>query len=182
MGTIIFLSVLIVFLSLMLIIDISFCWDINTMKIQVVIKIYKLRIIKIDILPILLIFKINNGKYKKLNLILKRDEKYLISQIKNNILNKLYYDTVSADFIIQLLDPSRTAISVGVINNFLEISKYILLSNNKDMDVSLNCRTNFQQLNNKVTFNIKVYFTIFDMVYAIILSFYKRGKYVKEKR
>ena len=182
MGTIIFLSVLIVFLSLLLIIDISFCWDINKMKIQVVIKIYKLRIIKIDILPILLIFKINNGKYKKLNLILKRDEKYLISQIKNNILNKLYYDTVSADFIIQLLDPSRTAIAVGVINNFLEISKYILLSNNEDIDVSLNCRTNFQQLNNKVSFNIKVYFTIFDMVYAIILSFYKRGKYVKEKR
>ena len=29
--------------------------------------------------------------------------------------------------------------------------------------------------------SIKVYFTIFDMIFSIILSFYKRGKYVKER-
>lgn len=181
MGTIIFLSILIVFLSLLLIINISFYWDINTMKIQVIIRLYKLKIIKIDISPILLVYKINNGKYKRLNLILKQEEKYLISQIKNNILNKLYYDTVYADIIINLIDPARTSIFIGIINNIFEVSKYILYSKNEDMEIRLNCRTNFQQINNKISFNIKVCFTIFDMVYAIILSFYKRGKYVKEK-
>ena len=34
----------------------------------------------------------------------------------------------------------------------------------------------------KLDMNVKVFFTLFDLLFAIIVSFYKRGIYVKQKR
>ena len=166
----------------MLMINITFLIDLNIMHLNIDVRLFRLRIIKIDVDLLLNRFKINNGKYKKLKLILKQEEKYLISQIKQNILNKLYYDSISANLMINTLSPAITAITVGVINQSFEILKFYLLSKNADMDINLDCSANFSKFVNKVKFDIRVYFTIFDMVYAIILSFYKRREYVKEKR
>ena len=166
----------------MLIINVRFVLDLNTMKIKIIIKLFKLKILTIDVDLLLNRFKVNNGKYKRLKLMLNQDEKYLISQIKRNILNKLYYDTISADIIVNFINPSSTALMVGIINKSFEFIKYYLLIHNADMDINIRCSCDFREFINKLSFNLTVYFTIFDMVYAIILSFYKRGKYVKEKR
>ena len=166
----------------MLIINISFFADLNSMKVEIIIKIYKLKLIKITVDLLLNRFKVNNGKYRRLKFILKQEEKYLISQIKQNVLNKLYYDSVFADIIINLLNPAITANTVGIINQIFEFMKYYLFIKNNDMNICLNCRTDFKKCINKIKLEITVLFTIFDMIYAIILSFYKRGKYVKENR
>ena len=57
-----------------------------------------------------------------------------------------------------------------------------LLNKNPDLDVIFNNSSNFIDNNNIATLDIRVYFTIFDMVFAIIMSLYKRGKYVRQKK
>ena len=96
-------------------------------------------------------------------------------------MNKLYYDSVSLDIILNLISPSLTANVIGILYIIFNLSNYWLLSNNEDMYISYYCKPDFDGLNNKIKFDLRVYFTIFDMVYAVILSFYRRGKYVKQK-
>ena len=182
MSTIIFLSLFLINLSMMLIIDLSTKLDFNTGKLEIVIRLYKIKILKIKVNLLTQTYTINRGKKRKLKLILKKEEKYFLTQIKSNILNKLYYDSVSLKVILNLISPSLTADIIGLLYIIFNFSNYWLLSKNEDMDINYSCSPDFDRLNNKIEFNLRVYFTIFDMVYAIILSFYRRGKYVKEKR
>ena len=181
MGTIIFFSFILIVLSLMLMIDIGFNFDSSTMKANIIIKLYKIKIIKIDINLLTIQYRINNGKYKHLKILLQKEEKYFISQIKNNILNKLYYDSVSLETVLNLFDPKLTADVIGVLYILYNISNFWLLSKNEDIELCYSCRADFNKINNKIKFDLRVYFTVFDMLYAVILSFYRRGKYVKEK-
>lgn len=182
MGTIIFLSFILIVLSLMLMFDIGFNFDSSTMKANIIIKMYKIKIIKIEINLLAFQYRINKGKYKHLKILLQKEEKYFISQIKNNILNKLYYDLVSLDLNINILNPALTANVVGACNAICEIYHFVLKESNQDMEIFYNCSSDFSGLLNKCTINVRVYFTVFDMVYAVVLSLYRRGKYVKEKR
>ena len=181
MSTIIFLSLFLINMSTMLIIDLSTMLDLNSCKVEMLIKVFRIRIIKIKVDLLTQTYTINGGKKRRLKLILKKEEKYLLSQIKSNILNKLYYDSVSLDIILNLISPSLTANVIGILYIIFNLSNYWLLSNNEDMYISYYCKPDFDGLNNKIKFDLRVYFTIFDMVYAVILSFYRRGKYVKQK-
>jgi hypothetical protein len=182
MGTIIFLSLSLINLSIMLIIDVTFNIDINNCKIEIFVKLYKIKFIVIKINLLTLTYSINNGKTRRLKLILRKGDKYLLEQIKSNILNKLYYDSVSLYVVLNLVNPKLTADTMGMMYIFLNVANYYLLNKNEDMDISYKLSPDFDKLNNKIKLDLRVYFTIFDMVYAIVLSFYKRGKYVKEKR
>lgn len=181
MSTIIFLSFFLINMAMMLVIDISASLNVNEGKLELVIKLYKIKLIKIRVNLLTLSYTINGGKKRRLNIILKNEEKYLLTQIKSNILNKLYYDSISLKIILNLLEPRITADAIGVLYVLLGISNYWLLSKNEDMDICYSCKPDFARVNNKIKFDLRVYFTIFDMVYAVILSFYRRGKYVKEK-
>ena len=166
---------------MLLIIDVSTKLDINSGKLVIIISLYGLKLIKIKVDLLSRTYTVNRGKRKKLNLILKNDEKYLLKQIKNNILNKLYYDSVSLETVLNLFDPKLTADVIGVLYILYNISNFWLLSKNEDIELCYSCRADFNKINNKIRFDLRVYFTVFDMLYAVILSFYRRGKYVKEK-
>ena len=89
---------------------------------------------------------------KIVNIILKNEEKYLLTQIKSNILNKLYYDSISLKIILNLLEPRITADAIGVLYVLLGISNYWLLSKNEDMDICYSCKPDFARVNNKIKF------------------------------
>ena len=118
---------------MLLIIDVSTKLDVNSGELIIVISLYRLRLIKIKVDLVARAYTVNRGKRKKLNLILKNDEKYLLKQIKNNILNKLYYDSVSLYVVLNLIDPKITSDIIGILYILYNISNYWILSKNEDI-------------------------------------------------
>lgn len=181
-GTIIFLSLSILFLSLMMSFKLKITLDLNNNKMIILIWVYKLKIITIDINIIGLYYKINNSKkLKPLNIILKKEDKYFLEQIKSSILDKLYYDDIIFVSKVGLNSASNTAVSVGFLDQICRYLTNILYVKNPDIRLYFNNIPNFEEVSFVLDLELKVYFTIFDLVFAIIMSFYKRGKYVKER-
>lgn len=182
-NAIIFLFFIILFLSLMLVIKIKSNFDLNNNKLIIIIYVYNLKILTISVSIIGLYYKINNSKkLKKLQLILKPEDKYFLNQIKSSILDKLYYDDIILESKIGLGQASSSAITIGVLNQLSIILSNYLYGINRDIRLFFNHQPDFEKSNVSVDLELKVYFTIFDMVYAIIMSFYKRGKYVKTNK
>ena len=183
LSTIIFLSSLILFLSLMLCIKISVNLDFGMNLLVIVIRIYGIKIVKIDIDIIGLYYRINKSKkLKSLKLLLPKEQEYLIKQIKSSILDKLYYDRIIFKSSIYCLDPYKTANTIGVLNTICNYINIAIYSKNNDTVFKYYNWGSFIEKENKISLDIKVYFTIFDMVFALIMSFYKRGQYVKQKK
>ena len=78
MSTIIFLSLFLINMSTMLIIDLSTMLDLNSCKVEILIKVFRIRIIKIKVDLLTQTYTINGGKKRRLKLILKKEEKYLL--------------------------------------------------------------------------------------------------------
>ena len=111
-----------------------------------------------------------------------KEQKYLIEQIKTSIIDKLYYESIVFESNIGLENASNTALSIGVINLICNILGDYFYTKNHDTVLFYNNVANFENTNISFNLQIQVYFTIFDLVFAIIMSFYKRGKYVKETK
>jgi len=183
LGTIIFLSLFLLLLNVMLSIEVYIKLDVNSNSLIVTIKIFKLKIVTINIDIIGFHYSINNSKkLKSLSLILPKEQEYLIKQIKSSILDKLYYDSIEFVSSINNSDPAQTANFVGLLNIICFILKNYFLTMNSDLKIEYLNTANFIEKNNEVSLKIKVYFTIFDMIFALIMSFYKRGRYVKQKK
>lgn len=182
-STIIFLSISIIFLSLMLMIDIQVDLDVNKMKIIVIIKIYKIKIVTLHIHLLGMVYRVNRSKkFKKINFVISDEQKILIAQIKKSILDKLYYDNFNVEILLSTQSPDFTSLSIGLINQICLLIKSYLIFSHKESELTFLNKANFISDENKINFDMRVYFTIFDMVFAIILSFYKRGKYVKQAK
>lgn len=182
-NAIIFLSLIILFLSIMPIFKVDFSYRLDTNKIFIVVYLYKFKILILDISIIGLTYQINNSKkLKTLKLILSKEDEYLIKQIKQSIIDKLYYDNITLTSEIGLFNASDTAMSVGMLNFICQLLYGIIYSKNKDTDFYYVNYPNFEHPKLNFDASIKVYFTIFDFVFAIIMSFYKRGKYAKERK
>jgi len=145
------------------------------------IRVFNIKVIKIKVDILSLTYIINESKkHKKLKLIFSKEQTYLILQIKKSILDKLYYDKILVNINLYTPSPSTTAIIIGLFNilNLYFSNKVMQL--NKDIVFYLNTNAEFVKKVNNIDIKIKVRFTIFDMVFALIISFYKRGKYVKQ--
>lgn len=181
-NTIIFLSLIFLFLSIMLMIDIVINVDLTFSIIEIKIKVYKITIITISIDILGLFYKINKSlKKKKISLIFTKEQEYLIKQIKSSILDKLYYDRLILKSEINMFCPEVNANIIGIYNNICLNLKTLFLNKNQDMKVDYSNCSKFVGNENYINLNIRVYFTIFDMFFAIIMSFYKRRRYVKQK-
>lgn len=179
-STIIFLSFGIIILSVMLSIEIDIMIDCNKLKIPVVIKVFGIKIIKVNINIFSFQCSINNGKNFELLKVISKEEKYIISQIKSSILDKLYYDRIEINGKIGLSNADVIALSVGVLQNIMLITKHYFAIKN-DVDFNYSVKANFENEETNFQINIRVLFTIFDMIFGIILSLYRRGKYAKQK-
>lgn len=181
-STIIFLSIFIIFLSLMLTIKIKIILDLNNNKLVIMIWIFKIKVLTINISIIGLYYQINNSKkFKSLHLILNQEEKYFIKQIKSSIIDKLYFDDIILVTELGLMSASDTAISIGILNMFCVNLANKLFAKNSDIRLYFNNTPDFEDMKLKIDLELKVYFTIFDLLFAIIMSVYKRGKYVKKR-
>ena len=128
-NTIIFLSLLILILSIMLEFTIKARLDLDKNCIDIYIYLFKLKIVHIEISLIGLYYKVNNSKkVKELKLILTQEETYLIKQIKKSVLDKLYYDDIIFQSKIGLGDCAKTAVTIGlmdlsclILNNYLNL-------------------------------------------------------------
>ena len=180
---IIFLSFFILFISLMLEIKITINFDLWANKLIIKIYLFNIRIIKLNIYIIGFYYKINNSKkLKKIKLYLTPEEEYLILQIKKSVIDKLYYDELKLDGKIGLKSASDTAILSGVICLICNIFESLLKSKNYDSDFYYKIDQSYVSRAFEFYFSMKVFFTIFDLIFAIIMSFYKRGKYAKERK
>ncbi len=182
-NAIIFLSLIIIFLSIMLVITINVKFDLYGNYVCIQIKIYGIKILNIYISIIGLYIKINNSKkLKTLNIIFNKEQEYLILQMKKSIFDKLYFDKIKVDTNIGLGNASNSVLAIMTLNCVCEKIEYLNTLNKSECDIYYNNKANFVDDVVQLNTSIKVYFTIFDMIFAIILSFYKRGKYVKERQ
>lgn len=181
-SAIIFLSLMLIFFAIMLVIKIKIIFDLYENYLYIEIYLYGLKILKIHISLIGLYYQINNSKkMKTINLVLKKEDEYLLMQMKESIIEKLYFDDVFFKSKIGIKDASTSVLIVEFLNILLSRISTKIYST--DSDLRLYYENDVDFLNKKifVDASIKVYFTIFDLIFAIILSFYKRGKYVKER-
>ena len=181
-NTIIFLSIFILILSTMLNFKITLILDIDNNSIIIHVKLYFIQLITINVSLLGFYYQINNSKkLKKFNLISIEDA-YLVKQIKRSVFDKLYYDNIVFRSNIGLSSAKATAITSSIIdvicNNFYKFSK------NKNNSLDFEYYNYIDFCYSKIYFKIdlNVYFTIFDLIFALVVSFLKRGKYVKEKR
>lgn len=182
-ATIIFLTLFILFISLMLEIKVTVDFDLWANKLIIKIYLYGIRIIKIKIYIVGFYYQINNSKkLKKIKLYLTKEDEFLIMQIKKSVIDKLYYDKLILDGTIGLKSASDTAILSGVIYLICNVFRSILVIKNTDSELVCNIDQNYVNRAMEFKFSAKVYFTIFDLLFAVIMSFYKRGRYAKQRK
>lgn len=167
----------------MLTIKIDITFDLYGNNIQIIIKIWNIRILKIYVSIVGLYIKINNNKkLKTLNILFDKNQEYLILQMKKSIFDKLYFDKINLFSEIGVIDSSASVYAITILNllcHKINSDKNIRL---KNCDLCYKNCVNFTQNIVYFKLQIKVLFTLFDLVFAIILSLYKKGKYVKERK
>jgi len=178
-NTIIFLSLLVIFLSIVLEINICFCVDMLSNKIVLIINIYGIRVFQINFDIIGLFYEVNNSrKFKKISDIFSKENNYFFQQIKKSVLDKLYYGRITLNTACGVCSAKESAEVVS----FLNILCFVLQDKMRGNDIEF-VYSNYPiytKTNIKIDITIKVFFTIFDMVFAIIISLYKRGRYVRK--
>ena len=182
-NTIIFLSLLIVLLSIMLVFQINIILDLYGNFIDITIRLFGIKLATISISLIGLYIQINNKKkLKTLSVVFDKNNEYLAMEIKKNILDKLYFDDIRLFSRLGVVNSSSSVIFASILNNICFFAKNKLKYSNKDLSFSYLNTVDF--LNDNIIFNlnIKVYFTLFDLLFSIILSFYRRNKYVKKRK
>lgn len=181
-NAIIFLSIIIILFSIMLSIKITSFLDLYKDELIVKVYIFNIRIIKLRISIWGLTYSINNNKkIKSINLNFLEEETYFIKQIKDNILKKLYYDKIYFVTNLGFGNAGNTTITSSVLNNFCCLIENMIKGNNKDTRFYYDNKCDFVKNSLQVYLELNVYFTIFDMIFAIIMSLYRRGKYAKQK-
>lgn len=182
-SAIIFLSLMLIFFAIMLVIKINIKFDLFENYLYVEIYLYGIKILRIYISLFGLYYQINNSKkLKSINLVLKKEDEYLIMQMKKSIVDKLYFDDVFLKTIIGIKDASTSVLIVALLNVLLSKISTRIYTTASDMRLYYENNVSFLDKKIYIDASIKVYFTIFDLIFAIILSFYKRGKYVKERK
>ena len=180
---IIFLSILIIIVSVMLEMKITINFDLWANSVIIKAYIFNIKIIRVMIYLVGFYYKINNSKkLKKLKLFLTKDEEYLIRQIKSSIIDKLYYDKVEFYGNIGVKSASDTAILSGYMYMLCNALDYFLKSKNYESVFDYHVNQNYISRELSFYISINVYFTIFDLIFAVIMSFYKRGCYVKQRQ
>ena len=182
-NTIIFLSLLIVFLSIMLVFQINIIFDLYGNFIDITIRLFGIKLATISISLIGLYIQINNKKkLKTLSVVFDKKNEYLAMEIKKNILDKLYFDDIRLFSRLGVVNSSSSVLFVSILNNICFFAKNKLKYSNKDLSFSYLNTVDFLNENIIFNLNIKVYFTLFDLLFSIILSFYRRNKYVKKRK
>lgn len=182
-NTIIFLSLLIVFLSIMLVFQINIIFDLYGNFIDITIRLFGIKLATISISLIGLYIQINNKKkLKTLSVVFDKNNEYLAMEIKKNILDKLYFDDIRLFSRLGVVNSSSSVLFVSILNNICFFAKNKLKYSNKDLSFSYLNTVDFLNENIIFNLNIKVYFTLFDLLFSIILSFYRRNKYVKKRK
>lgn len=182
-NAIIFLLIAIILLSIMLTININISFDLYGNYIKIVIKIWNIEILKIYVSIIGLYIKVNNSKkLKTLNLLFDKNQEYLILQMKKSIFDKLYFDKINIISVIGLSNSSTSVYVTTILNLICNSLKNNKKLNLKSCDIEYENKVSFTSKVVYVNLQIKVLFTLFDMLFAIIMSFYKRGKYAKERK
>lgn len=166
----------------MLVIRITVRLDLFNNFVYVNIRIFGFKIIQIKISIIGLYIQINNHKkLKTLNILLNKKDKYLIMQMKQNILDKLYFDDIKLASNIGILNSCTSVLFIAFLNNICNLAEYKLKEIRNDISFSYSNSVDFLNKEIDITLDIKVYFTLFDLAFAVILSFYRRNKYVKKE-
>lgn len=177
-----FISLILILMSIMLIIRVKINFDLYGNYIDIEIFLYGIKLINIYISIIGLYIQINNKKkLKTIDFVFDEKKEYLFLQMKKNILDKLYIDNINLETLIGVKNSSFTAILITILNQICFNIKKNLENKNRDIKINYQNTSDFVYQRVKLNADVKVYFTIFDMVFAIILSFYERGKYVKER-
>ncbi len=180
---IIFLSLIIILLSIMLVFKIKIYFDLFNNYIVINVRVFNIQIVSLDISLFGLYVKINKSKkVKTYKLVFDQEQEYLIKQMKLSIFDKLYFDTIIFSSEIGLFGSDKSVMIASILNALCENIKCKLGAKLHDCDFEFENSVNFLKDELYMEMYIKVYFTIFDFVFAIILSFYKRSKYVKERK
>lgn len=179
-NTIIFLSLFIIFLSVIIDLSLSVKLDLNSNKIYVDVCVFCFKILHIDVDILGLYYRVNSSKkIKKISDIFSKENNYFIGQIKKSLLDKLYLSKLELYGNFGLFD----AFSTAKFNSVFE-----LICNNlggllpKDTYFVSRSLPNFTKTSFILCVDMKINFTIFDMAFALILCFYKRSRYVKKIR
>ena len=153
-------------------------FDLNKNLFQVIIKVFGIKIITISIDFIGLYYRINNSKkVKPLKLFISKKEAEVLKEIKASVIDKLYFDKVYLISAVNICNPQITTQVLSCINIFCDLIKSTFLLKKKDVIFKYFNTADFINNNIKIELTTVVYFTIFDVLFATILSFYRRSRY-----
>lgn len=182
-AIIFFISIVMILLSVMLIFKIKLNFDLYGNYITIKICLYGIKIMDIYISIVGLYIQINHKKkLKTIDFVFDKEKEYLFLQMKKNILDKLYFDDIDFKCMIGIRDAGFSAIMLTIINQLCFNLKNKMICKNKDLTINYLNEPDFVYQRVLIDANVKVYFTIFDLVFAVLLSFYERGKYAKKRK
>ncbi len=176
--TIIFLLLFVCVLSILITIEVDMNVNVIKCVADIKIKIMHLKILKIEIGLYGLTLKLNGSKkVKSINLFKIKQENYIIKQIKTSVISKLYLEKLDVGFRLGLIDSKYTSQINGLLllfNNMIAINNV-----NNDMDYCIHVMPDY--VNNCIALKgyAKIYLTLFDMIFAIVMSIYKGKQYAK---
>lgn len=178
-STIIFLSIILIFLTIMLKFKINININYNNSTINILIFLYGIKVFKLELFLYGLYYKINSSKrLNTFSVIITKDQKYFLLQIKKSIIDKLYINNIN---ISNKLNTGLEDVDALLVSAVRLLCVFVNMNQSKYKNIQVKTYTNFTNDSTSII-ELFVYFTIFDLMFAVFFSLYKRGKYVRQSK
>lgn len=184
-GLYIFIVILILFFVVNYQIDFSLEYDILKNEGVFKVKIFKhILIIKgiFNIQENFIKIKRKKNKWISINLKLTKKQLRFFKELNKNIVTKIFLKKINVNTILCLEDPFISAIFSGVYGIISNILCIKLKQNNYDATIINDVNTGFRQNNIKIELNLVIIASIFDLLWALVITIINERRRNEETR
>jgi len=167
-------------LSIGVLIDANIVYDITKNDGYLIIKLFKIPIIKTQLNIQGNTIKFNKTKKKPFQFIINLENLKFVQRLKNNIIKRIYINHIDIDCVVSFNNSCVASMFSAGFLTMLEVIKYKLICFQHDAKIVNNVVTGFQENRLIIIGNISVVINIMDMIMATCKTiFQKDTKYVK---
>ncbi|MBQ4557962.1 MAG: hypothetical protein IJA61_01115 [Clostridia bacterium] len=167
-------------LSIGVLIDANIVYDMTKNDGYLIIKLFKIPIIKTQLNIQGNTIKFNKTKKKPFQFIINLENLKFVQRLKNNIIKRIYINHIDIDCIVSFNNSCIASMLSAGFLTMLEVIKYKLICYQHDAKILNNVVTGFQENRLIIIGNISVVINIMDMIMATCKTiFQKDTKYVK---
>ena len=166
-----------------MLLNISIFYNANKNLGDIVIKIWRIPILKanIEIKQNIVIINKKNKKIK-INLKLSKRQLRILKELRKNISTKILINTIDFDLLLCMEDPFFCSILSNVIDIFANILFSRMLIRNSDSIVSKRVNTGFRHDMITIKFDSSMYISVIDILWAVVATLLTERRYENEER